>query len=184
MQKNKKKGKIKQTNKKKRRKPYLSPRAKAQPAQPASSPCRLPPRAPKLLGGMPPSCLSTSTTPRSPPALPGSSSRSWRHPAHARATLSPLPPLFVLPAKNSGDPRNPSRHDRAPTQRQQPSSRTTVSRRIAEVDFVISPSQSSSSPSESDASFTEDSPDPQDAVVEFTGHRASPATPPPQIDSG
>src|SRR3954471_15716263 len=78
---------------------------------------------------------------------------------HTRATLFPPQPLFVFPTKKPRRPRNPSRRRRAPTWRHHPSSLATVSFVSSIDDFAVPPSQSSSSPSESDASFTEDSPE-------------------------
>jgi len=88
------------------------------------------------------------------------------------------------PHEETAEPRNPSRPWRRSDVASEQTSRAHLVQKTRNRRLPRSPLQSKTKSTPGDASFTEDSPDPQDAVVEFAGHRASPATPPPQKDSG
>ena len=62
-------------------------------------------------------------------------------------------------------------------------SRATLSRRTAAVVFAVPLNQSSPSASADDASFIEESPDPQVAVVEFAATTTSPTSLTPLLAS-
>ena len=123
---------------------------------------------------MPPSCLSTPRTPRSPPALPEPSSRAWRRPS-ARPVHSPhhrvLSSSLCLFPTDTERPRSSSSPENAAAVSQSSShdvqcARRPQLRRIAEGHASIWTRR--------DASFTEDSPDPRARRRRFAAVEASP----------
>src|ERR1043165_8930018 len=91
-------------------KPLPVAQGEAQPAQPASSLCRVPPRASKLLGGMPPNQPSTATTLPSPRAPPEPPSRPWRRISVPRTHFPPPEPPSLAPSTSSTKTERRHRH--------------------------------------------------------------------------
>ena len=92
----------------------------------------------------------------------------------------PPHPLFLLTGDEQRSPRNPSRHSRAPTRRQKPSSPTTVSIRTSALVSVDSPSQLKPRAIDDDVRFTFLPPAAEEKSTEFVTvelPQASPFTP-------
>src|SRR3954470_10159907 len=136
-------------------------------------PSRQAPRSPASAVGTPGNCL---------PAW-GLSPRLETSGRRPRTSLSPSPTAVRPPREELAVAENLAGHGDAPAWPVSESAAPTLSRRRAADDSFVSPFQSKTKSTPGDASFPETSPDPQSAVLKYSGHRRSPTSPPPRLES-